>query len=769
MKLIIVSNRLPVTFSASAGRLHVEKSVGGLATGLQSYVESFHQSAPDREIRWVGWPGINGGRGVGRKIRNYRNGIRLHPLFFSQQTKEEYYDGFSNKVIWPLFHYFPDRCIFKESYWQAYKRVNMQFSREIAKIAKPGDIVFVQDYHLMLVPRYLRKIRPDIAQTFFLHIPFPSIELFRILPTDWRNELLQGLLGADLVGFHTHEYVQHFHSSIHKLLGYEQHMGKFFVNGHTVSTNAFPLGINYTFFSEAQTNQEVKKEREKLNETIGNCRVILSVDRLDYTKGILNRLQGYEQFLQENPKWHQKVMLLLVLAPSRTTVESYQHMKRAIDEYVGRINGKFGNFSWTPIIYQYKSMPVEKLIALYDRSDVALITPLRDGMNLIAKEYVAAKSDELGVLILSETAGSAKELVEAIRINPNSKTEIADAIKEALTMPKKERKQRSKAMRSRLAKSTVGDWGNTIIHSLEIEITQRQHLSAKQLQETSSQSLVSDWSRSTHRLLLLDYDGTLTPYTKEPQMAKPSKRLRNVLKYLAQKDHTDIILLSGRDKTTLDQWFGDLPIGLIAEHGSVVKEHGDVWQSIASLPDGWKDNLLPIFHRFVDAVPGSLIEEKEYSIAWHYRAADPTIAAKHLQELNEELGQFTNSGDFQVLNGNKVAEIKPARLTKGSASLPWISKHQHDFILACGDDMTDEDMFSILPTSSYSIKVGLGPTAARFVVVSNRDIVNLLEKIGQTPDVVKRALPENTIDLLEEKTQTFFAPTPEGQILEQRF
>ncbi|MFP3879366.1 MAG: trehalose-6-phosphate synthase, partial [Dehalococcoidia bacterium] len=384
-RVLIVSNRLPITIQERKGELHVERSVGGLATGLSSWYRSF-------DSIWIGWAGV--GR---KKIKKEKDVMarleseNCYPVALSQEDVEAYYQGFCNKTIWPLFHYFPFDAEYSEEFWAAYERVNTAFANVVAGIAKPNDIVWVHDYHLMLLPGLLRERLPKATVGFFLHIPFPSSEIFRLLP--WRDRILEGLLGADLIGFHTYDYTRHFLHSVRLLLGYEADMGQITVADRVVKADTFPMGINYERYSSVDQDPKAQAERKRLRRKLADFRVILSVDRLDYTKGIPQRLRAFSVFLDRNPSFKGKVVLVLLVVPSRTRVEQYMRLKRQLDGLVGEINGKHGNIGWMPVWYLYRTLPFHSLAALYSLADVALVTPLRDGMNLVAKEYMAAKTD----------------------------------------------------------------------------------------------------------------------------------------------------------------------------------------------------------------------------------------------------------------------------------------------------------------------------------------------------------------------------------------
>jgi len=720
-RLLIVSNRLPFTIQEKKGDLHVEPSVGGLATGLKSWYKSCTCS-------WIGWAGI--GR---KKIKGETDIMarllseNCHPVPLSQPDVEAYYQGICNKTIWPLFHYFPFYAEYREDFWQAYERVNTTFANVVAGIAKPNDIIWVHDYHLMLLPKLLRERLPKATVGFFLHIPFPSFEIFRLLP--WRNQILEGLLGADLVGFHTYEYTGHFLDSVHRLLGYEVAMGQITAADRVVKADAFPMGINYEQFSSVAENPKAQAERKRFHKKLGDCRVILSVDRLDYTKGIPQRLEAFSMFLDRNPKFKRKVILVLLVVPSRTKVERYIKLKEQLDGLVGEINGKHGTIGWMPIWYLYRSLPFHSLAALYSLADVALVTPLRDGMNLVAKEYTATKTDGKGVLILSETAGAAQELGEAIIINANNQEEIARALAKALEMPEQEQIERNRIMQKRLRRYNVKQWANEFIDKLLSTKKLQQEMTEKGLNSEMRRKLASDFQESDKALLLLDYDGTLVPFSSKPAEAMPGAELLRLLEKLTKNPRTEVVLISGRDRATLESWFGGLDVGLVAEHGVWIKEKGGGWETIETLRSDWKKEVYPILESWVDRTPGSFIEEKEFSLVWHYRKANPRLGELRARELINNLSNVIANLNLHMLEGKKVVEVKNTDINKGRTASRWISRDKWDFILALGDDFTDEDTFKVLPSTAWSIKVGFGNSTARFSLSSPSEATSLLRKL----------------------------------------
>jgi trehalose 6-phosphate synthase/phosphatase len=733
-RLVIVSNRLPFTANVVNEQVQFNESAGGLATGISAFLDSYKYHFPKSEEHlWVGWPG-------GTIAEKYHDLVRAralsdyqaYPVFLSEADMENFYLGFCNKTLWPLFHYFTSYTIYNEEYWEQYKRVNQFFAETLQQIIQEDDLVWIQDYHLLLLPLLLRETFARTRIGFFLHIPFPSFELLRLLPLRWHREILEGILGADLIGFHTYEYTQHFLQSVLRVLGLDHYMGQITLPSRVVKVGTYPMGIDFKRFQEASTHQETEAEKQELRKVLGDSKVILSVDRLDYSKGIPDRLQGYELLLESHPEFRGKVVLIMVVVPSRIGVDQYEQMKRQIEEYVGKINGRFGSISWTPILYQYRNLSLYPLVALYSLSDVALVTPLRDGMNLIAKEYVASRTNKTGVLILSEMAGAAKELGEAIILNPNDRMEIAAGLKEALEMPVGEQTRRIQIMQNRLRRYDVIRWARDFVSDLTAMRDIQERFSAKLLSREIREQLIDAYGRATNRLLLLDYDGTLTPLVRHPGLASPPESILKLLESLSCDKRNTIILISGRDRQTLESWFGNLTIALVAEHGFWWKEPGGEWQMLTHVSADWKAQLLPVLEQYADRLPGAHVEEKESSIVWHYRAADPEQSRLLVTELTDHLVSFTANIDVQVLQGSKVVEVRPAGINKGLAALRWISNDKRDFILAVGDDRTDEDLFANLPEDAYSIRVGMTNTRARFNLRTVDEVLELLQALARS-------------------------------------
>jgi trehalose 6-phosphate synthase/phosphatase len=708
-----------------------QESVGGLVSGLSAYLESMRGVPFTRsEYVWAGWPGIAVREEKQREMKSrILSEFRACPVFIPKETMDNFYLGFCNSTIWPLFHYFPSYAVYHEEYWKCYRRVNELFCDSVAEILRPGDVVWVQDYHLMLLPGLLRERMPDASIGFFLHIPFPSFEIYRLLPQEWRSEILAGILGSDLIGFHTHDYTQYFLRCVLRILGYEHNMGRLVFGNRIVQADTFPMGIDYRKFVAAATGAEVEKERKVLRPTLKGNKVILSVDRLDYSKGILNRLRAFELFLERNPGYWGKVILILIVVPSRIGVIDYQQMKRQIDESVGRINSSFGSITWTPIRYLYKYESLHPLVALYSLSDVALVTPLRDGMNLVAKEYIASRTDSTGVLVLSEMAGAAKELGEAIIINPNDTGVVADALREALEQPREEQIRRNRIMQNRLERYDIVRWADDFIQKLMEASRSRERLHSCLLSQGEREVLMEGYRRAGSRLLFLDYDGTLVPFNGRPEMALPDEDVLQLLAGLANDPKNEIVIISGRDRFTLHRWFGGLKVNLVAEHGAWIRERDEDWRLTVASNADWKPHLFPLLEMYADRLPGAFIEEKDYSLAWHYRTADPEQSTAQAHELMDDLMQFTANIDVQILQGSKVIEIRNAGINKGVAGRYYLTKFHSDYIFAAGDDWTDEDLFCVLPPTANAVKVGLSRTYARYNLHNHVQVRELIKEM----------------------------------------
>ncbi|QMU56346.1 MAG: bifunctional alpha,alpha-trehalose-phosphate synthase (UDP-forming)/trehalose-phosphatase [Candidatus Mycalebacterium zealandia] len=723
-KIITVSNRLPVSVNpAEKGGFSLKRNVGGVATGLGG-------AGFGKQGVWVGWPGnssflnAKGKRGLERSLAEKN----LSPVFLSDGETDGYYNGFCNSTIWPLFHYFPQFAEYGGHDYETYRKVNEKFARAVVSVARARDTIWVHDYHLMLLPLLIRKHLPDAEIGFFLHTPFPASDVFRLIPGC--SEILDGLLGADLIGFHTFDYVRNFAETVRRVKRIDNSLGVFPVGNRLVKADMFPMGVDVRKFSTACRSAAVKnKVKRKKNLFPGNCRIILSIDRLDYTKGIEKRLEAYDLFLKKNPSWRGRAVLLLVAVPSRTEVELYEQLRSKIERMVSEINGKWGTLKWEPVKYLYRSFNFQGMVSLYSLADVLFITPARDGMNLIAKEYVSSRPDGRGALILSEMAGTSRELGEAFIVNPNDLSTVSDALLSALEMLAAERKRNMDAMRARLTRYDLARWRTDFLDRLGAQKRRQSAMSSKLLSKRVSGEIVKKFSASRKRIIFTDYDGTLVPFTENPEDAKPDAEIKTHLRAIASNPRSKLVVVSGRDRKTLSKWLGNCADAIVAEHGAWIKDSGK-WEREAPVETEWKKEISLIFEIFTDRTPGSFVEEKDYSVAWHYRKVDPSLAAVRTGELNEALANTVQNLGVKVMQGNKVIEVKDFAINKGASIRRWFAD-KWDCVIAMGDDLTDEDMFSGLPEDAYSIKIGSGMTKAKFYSPSVGHAREFIEKLAK--------------------------------------
>jgi trehalose 6-phosphate synthase/phosphatase len=727
-RLIIAAYRLPFTINYKGKRPELFQNSGGLVSAVLSLTETQEAALEfDEKIHWVGHS-----ENTPEEFRALLSSSRIqpHPVNLSAELNSLYYEGFCNAMLWPLFHYFPSEAKFEDTYFEAYLEANRQFADKILEIVEPGDTVWIHDYQLMGVPLLLREKHPTLSIAFFFHIPFPTFEVFRLLPVKWRKYLLDGLLGADLVGLHTNDYVQYFLATIQRIYPhYDQRLQYINLGNRLVKIDSFPISIDFKKFDEAYHNPLVKRLRSEIKHHLPG-KVVFSVDRLDYSKGLLHRLSGYEAFLEANPAWRGRVSFVMVVVPSRDTIGQYQQMKTEIDQLVGHINARYGEINWQPIIYQYRSLSFAALTALYSVSDVALITPVRDGMNLVCKEYVATRNDNQGVLILSEMAGASAELTEAIIINPTDKTDIAGAIKRSLEMSPDEQSARMDTMRQRLQIYDIKAWTLDFFTQLNVLELEQERLSHTYLKGKIMQHILETYKSTSRRIIFLDFDGTLVPLEKNPKDVKLPEDIRQTLRQLALKN--TVVIISGRDRTFLEREIGELPVHLVAEHGALVKDsaHGHWTHSIPNAEE-WKDTIRPILHLFVARCPGAFVEEKETSLAWHFRVvSDRKYAQRRATELEWQLRSLLKPElNLQIIRGNMVLEVKKTHYNKGTAVTAFLEQSSYDFILAMGDDTTDEDMFEALPPYAFSVKVGEALSAAKNHLPTQQEVHPFLQSM----------------------------------------
>jgi len=724
-RIINVSNRLPIKINSTEGNITYQNSEGGLATGLSCVLTEYDNI-------WIGWPGADVQADLQQTVIEELALQKLHPVFLDQKEINNFYEGFSNETIWPLFHYFPTYSNYNPEYWESYVSVNRKFADEILKFASAGDIIWIHDYHLMLLPQLLRAAIPNITIGYFQHIPFPSYEIFRALP--WKKQILNGLIGADIIGFQTEDDTKYFTNSVNRILKLNVQNHEFLCEGRKVCVEAFPISIDYKKYNALSAHEATKKIAQKLEKLI-NTKIIISIDRLDYSKGIIQRLQAFDLFLKQYPEWRQKVTFIHLVVPSRDTARNYRALKREMDRLISDINGKYATLSWQPIRHFYRSFPPNLLSALYKSADLALVTPLIDGMNLVCKEYVASNVHKHGALVLSESAGAARELKEAILINPNDVEIFADSINEGLMMPQEERSDRMLKMQQKVQQNDIFSWAQKMLKSLNTIKDKRAQNNCIPITSSIYHTLDIRYTYSQKRLIFLDYDGTLVPFNKRPEDAYPDTEILQTLEHLASDTHNNVVIISGRDKGTLERWLGHLPLNIVAEHGASYKEKGSIWHNIAGLDMSWKPMVNEILESYT-SLPGTFIEEKTHSLAWHYRLADAKQGDEFAGKLIKDLKMRLDGEMLDVMHGNKVVETKSSLVNKGKAALRFITRNQYDFILAIGDDMTDEDMFKVMPLTAITVKVGSRISAASYYVKSYMDVRTFLNEIHTTEHTI---------------------------------
>jgi trehalose 6-phosphate synthase/phosphatase len=733
MRLIIVSNRIPVIVEKDEENINFKASAGGLVQGLSASIETLQSLTGSKNYLWAGWPGATVKEEQRDKVREkLANELNAIPVFLEETEMEKFYLGFCNSSLWPLFHSLPTFATYEKENFEEYIAVNEKFRDTLLPIIQKDDAIWIHDYHLMLLPELLRERFPDTPIGFFLHIPFPPFEIFRLMPKQWRLKLIEGLMGADLIGFHTYGYMLNFLRTLERCEGIKNKFGHVIWNGRDVKIDAFPIGIDFDKYNSAPQKPEIKENLDKLLKSIGEKKVILSIDRLDYSKGILNRLKAFELFLDKNPNWHNKVMLITIIVPSRIGVYEYQKTKENIDMLIGAINGKFGTIDWTPILYQFKNLPFEELTALYSAGDVLLVTPIVDGMNLVSKEYIA--TNENGVLILSEGAGSYEELRNTITINPNDVEEIAFSIKKALELTDKEKKNINAPLQAYLKKYSINWWVGEFVNNL---INKNKRLSNIPEPLTKAK-LIESYSKANKRLIILDYDGTLAGLKTNPKEAKPTGELIKIINKLSSSDRNKVAVISGRGKGTLDKWFHESKIDLFAEHG-IYHKRGKTWELLSKLDTSWKREVFRILEMYADRLPGSFVEEKDYSLVLSYRSADQNLSSSVISEVYDILTNIISNTDLEVVFIDKGIEIKSTKVNKSVPTLRML-KENFDFILTAGDDSIDEDMFKVLPENAYSIKVGFAETFAKYYVKDSNEMVSLLNELSQIekPNIVEK-------------------------------
>ncbi len=725
LALVVVSNRLPFAAERRRGRWTLVRSPGGLVAALEPVLEQ-------RGGVWAGWAGVpeEDVSAAGGLTMPEKGAVCYRRVPLTARDVSQYYAGFANRTLWPLLHYFVGRTKMDAASWRAYERVNERFARAVADDARRRALVWVHDYHLMLVPLFLRRWIPEARLAFFLHVPFPATDVFRVLP--WSRALLRGLLAADLVAFQTPAYAEHFLACAERLLGCEVDRGAGLVRfeGRNVSVQAHPISVDVRAIEELARRGPAPPPR-------GADRVIevLGVDRLDYTKGLHERLLAIERFLERYPAYHHRVRFTQLLVPSRERVAEYSQLKREIDETVGRVNGRFSDGGWTPIRYFVRSLPHEELVPMYRQADVALVTPLRDGMNLVAKEYVVAQLENDGVLILSEMAGAADELPEALIVNPFDPEAVAEALHRALSMPADERRARMSALRDRVRSHDVHAWVDRFLEAAHRAAHDARVAVAAPVDVLSRR--LGPWLRQRPAVAaFLDYDGTLTPLVEQPADARLPDATRQVLEQALRAPHLDVVIVSGRSVADVMEMTGVPGLVYVGNHGFEIEgpgisyRHPEAAQFLAPLSAAAAELA-------ACRIEGAWVEHKGVTLAYHLRGVRDAERAR-AQRVAEA-----------VLRRHKLRVVVGQDAVEGRPPLDWHKGHAVLYVLVhrygtewparvrplyVGDDATDEDAFRSLRGIGRSIHVGAQPpargTVADFRLPGPDAVVQLLRWLG---------------------------------------
>jgi trehalose 6-phosphate synthase/phosphatase len=714
---LIVSSRLPVT--ASPDKTSLVPSSGGLVTAIRG----IHNGA---KVRWIGCapPGVN--RYLWRKIsREWRGEEILQPVFFDQALYDSFYNGFCNNLIWPLFHYESNRTAYREENWRSYVEVNERFAQAIADTATDDDLVWIHDFHLFLVPKYLRALRPRLKIGFFLHIPFPSSEIFRQLPH--RKELLQALLAADLVGFHDYSYLRHFGSSLLRVLGVDATFRDVTYGGRRTNLGVFPVSIDTKRFAKIARSSSTEAAAMK-----SKYFTFLGVDRLDYSKGLKLKLDAYRLFLKNNPALAGKTRLVQLAIPTRTEVSAYRHLKEEIELLVGKINGEFGTPNWVPITYIYNQIPTKELAELYRSSDSLLVTSIRDGMNLVTLEYIACQGERNpGVAILSEFTGALSLLNRTVTINPWDIGATAKSMKAAMEMSLEERRERWTTMYKFIEKYDASAWAESFMNQLKRTNSNQSKTKLLEPSRASIKHLLASAKVKTPSELsvVIDYDGTLVPIVDRPEKAILSRDTRMLLHRLSKKVGS-LIIISGRTRQFLQSQLTGIDAVIVAEHGSLYWTPKDSdWNFLVSpRKTAWYSSAKKVMGDYANRVPNSFVEKKTFSIAWHFRQSDPEYADYQSHKLHEELEITLANQPVTVIRGNKVIEVRAVEANKGyflAKFLNGASEIKKSFVF--GDDRTDEDMYPEVRGRGYSFRVGVtANTSADFCIPTQTDVPQML-------------------------------------------
>ncbi|HLW57701.1 MAG TPA: bifunctional alpha,alpha-trehalose-phosphate synthase (UDP-forming)/trehalose-phosphatase [Bacteriovoracaceae bacterium] len=726
-RCLIVSNRLPLNYDKNTQTF--TPSPGGLVSAIMG----LDAKKVGQEFHWLGIMTDDVEKELIEELKKTKfDDITCHPIIVPRNAYNSYYNKYCNNVIWPLFHYERNLVYYSPSGWRNYVLINKLMANAIAEYAKNSDTIWIHDFHLMLVPGMLKKLRPELKIGFFLHIPFPSSEIFRELPQ--REDILTSLATCDLVGFHDLSYLNHFKSSMSRIIGEDL--------AHTEKKwGVYPISIDTPRFKRIAADERTKRKVAEFLNHKKDSQWILGVDRLDYIKGLILKLRAYKDFLKKNPDQVGRVRLIQVVIPSRTDVAEYQHLKDKIEQLVSSINGEYGTPTYMPVQYLYHSVDNYELSALYQVSDVLFISSRRDGINLVSLEYVASQMQDFeGSILLSEFAGAHSTLSYAISINPWDIEKTSEKIREALISPQEVRSARMKPMVEFLEQYTSSDWARIFLRDLTKEFIVKEKTKV-----ITSQTLMRWMKNVTNKKVLFfcDLDGTLLPIAPHPSQVILPEETARTLEFISQNKNFEFVIVSGREKEFLQKYFLDRQhnFSLGACHGAYVydKNNGK-WQDLIMGENlKWKEEVEEILKLYTIRTPGSFIEDKGHALTWHFRSSPAQFAEFLAYKLFNELEENLKAYPVQVIRGKKVIEIKSIHANKGSFINYWLGnltpENRPDIIVALGDDTTDEDMFHALQEQqeypAFCVKVGKGLTSAKYYIPDQEKVTPLLKNFAE--------------------------------------
>ncbi|OCF36567.1 trehalose-phosphatase [Kwoniella heveanensis CBS 569] len=685
---------------------------------------------------------------VETKIENGEGKLKYIPVFLPPDVSKGHYEGFCKKTLWPLFHYLlwldsTATVPSPDPQWLAYHKTNLMFAQRVAQVYRPGDLIVCHDYHLLLAPKMIREALGQIMIGMFMHTPWPSSEIFRCLPT--RREILDGMLGANLVSFQTYSYSRHFVSTCIRVCGYESSPGGVDANGQVTAVGYCPIGLDVKRVVHDRDQPGVVPKAEALRQLYKDKKIIVGREKLDVAKGVYNKLQAFEKFLQVYPEWRGKVVLIQVTTPA---LSESPKLERMTAELVSHINGTYGSLDFTPVHHYHQALEKDEYFGLLSVADLALITSLRDGMNTTSMEFILCQDKtNKSPVVVSEFMGTVASFQSALQINPHDLLGVAHAINKGLTMSEPEKEERHASLLESVLGHTSYTWAATILKQL-LENVGGEH-TAHQTPALDVSKFSQAYKSAKKRLLLFDYDGTLTPIVKVPSHAVPTERTLAAITALTNDPKNVVYLISGRDGDFLEEHWGHVEkLGMSAEHGSFVKRPGDedFTNMTESLDMSWMSEVEEIFRYYTERTTGSTIEVKKASITWHYRNSDPDFGEFQCKQCLDLLeSSLAPRRPIEVLVGKKNLEVRPLAVNKGEIVKRLMYENPDaDLIFCAGDDKTDEDMFRALRVvfppgglTDPSAKVIMKPPVAVTSTLDAEEVAELQDaELSIRPDEV---------------------------------